>query len=99
VHFLLRAASLDADLPIDLTRLNPLINRIVARYPTISKQEIIHIVYGFFSVLRSLLILENVITIHNLFNHLHIIKIQKPYKTKNHTMIKVKTNTPRIFNE
>lgn len=90
---------LDTDLPIDLRYINPIIDRICVRYPFVGRQVVVVIVRGFFSVLRDVLLEGDTITIHNLFNHLHMMKKQKLSRMKLPVMmIKLKTKTPKVFN-
>jgi hypothetical protein len=89
----------DADLPIDLRFIDPIIDRVCIRYPFVDRKTIVFIIRGFFSVLRDVLLAGDTITIHNLFNHLHMIKRTKLSRMKLPiTMIKLKTKTPKVFN-
>jgi hypothetical protein len=81
--------------PIKLKYIEKLINKTHAKYPALSKIEVIFIVKAFFECLRDELLIGNLVSINGFLSGMHLISFTRQNKDKQYRVIKVKAKTPR----
>jgi len=86
---------LNVDLPLNLKELEPLINIIVQKYPSLKKSEISIIIKTFMEEIREQLIHGNGIHIKNFLLNMKLYTFCKLRNNKLMFNTKVQVNTPR----
>jgi hypothetical protein len=75
------ATSLDRDLPVKLTKMQELIERVAVRYPLIEKMEVSRVVKTFFQSFRELLILGCSLSFQEIASDIQLNFHPAPYQS------------------
>jgi hypothetical protein len=86
-------SQIDRDLPLNLKKLEPFIERIYNRYPLISKPQIVIIVKATLQAIRELLLLGYVLNIHRFVFDMKMLFFTHTEK-QTYPAVKVKLTTP-----
>lgn len=83
-------------LPISLEEIQPLIDRIHARYPVISRYEVVIIIKSFFETIRHLMIIDgSTLSINSLWANFFLNVYPRSGWGKSWIEFRVKLTTPR----
>lgn len=88
---------LNADLPINLRELQPIIDEISLKYPSLKKHEIALIVRSFMEEIRAQLVEGNQINIREFLFDMRLYTFAKLRKNKITLNTKVQVSTPKKF--
>jgi hypothetical protein len=88
---------LDQELPIKISSLNEIINRIHTKYPLVSKIEVVLIVKSFFETIRYLFYINETISINNFVGRMKLNKFFRIKKNKILNCFNAQIATPGIY--
>jgi hypothetical protein len=88
---------LDQLLPIQISSLDNIINRIHKQYPLISKLETVLIIRSFFENIRYLFYIGETISINNFVGRMKLNKFYSLHKNKMATCFNAQVATPQIY--
>jgi hypothetical protein len=94
---MLTKQQLDQQLPIKISTLEDIINRIHTRYPLVSKIDIVIVIKSFFECIRYILYLNDTISINNFIGRMKLNKFYRSHKNKILTCYLVTIGTAKKF--
>lgn len=90
-------SQLDKELPIILAKIEPIIDRVCKRYPSLNKIQITIIIKSFFERIRFLLVKGDTLSINNFVGRLKLISFYRNRHGKDIINIKAKLSTPKAL--
>jgi nucleoid DNA-binding protein len=94
---MLSKQELDQLLPIKISALEDIIDRIHIQYPLVSKVDIVIVVKSFFECIRYLLYINDTVSINNFIGRMKLNKFYRSHINKILTCYSVRISTPRIY--
>jgi nucleoid DNA-binding protein len=90
-------SKLDKEFPIILAKIEPVIDRVCKRYPTLNKIQITIMTKSFFERIRYLLVKGETLSINNFVGRLKLMSFYRNRHGKDIIHIKAKISTPKVF--